>query len=151
MKEGTPQGGVISPLLANICLNPLDHLMSHSGYEMVRYADDMVILCHSAEAAETAMAALREWSAQAGLELHPQKTRIVDIGQPKAHFSAGVLVELDGWTRMRLRSILRTRAAKGRGLDHHRWPDSYFTSIGLFNLEEAQKLELMSLRVAANF
>jgi len=70
-EEGTPQGGVISPLLANIYLNPLDHVMSQSGYDMVRYADDMVILCHSAEAAETAMAALREWRAQAGLELYP--------------------------------------------------------------------------------
>jgi len=84
--EGTPQGGVISPLLANIYLNPLDHLMSRSGHEMVRYADDMVILCPSAEAAETVLQMLREWSAQAGLELHPEKTKIVDMGQPKAHF-----------------------------------------------------------------
>jgi len=84
--EGTPQGGVISPLLANIYLNPLDHLISRSGHEMVRYADDMVILCPSAEAAETVLQMLREWSAQAGLELHPEKTKIVDMGQPKAHF-----------------------------------------------------------------
>ena len=84
--EGTPQGGVISPLLANIYLNPLDHLMSKLGYEMVRYADDMVILCPSAQAAETALQTLREWSAQAGLTLHPEKTKIVDMGPPKAHF-----------------------------------------------------------------
>ena len=218
-EEGTPQGGVISPLLANIYLNPLDHLMSQSGYDMVRYADDMVILCHSAEAAEEAMATLRQWSAQAGLELHPQKTKIVDMGQPKASFEflgykfwhgktsgrirrfirsksakkfretikpftrrtsgqsmsaiaqkleprlegfynyfkharASSLAEMDRWIRVRLRSILRKRAGrrgKSRGLDHHRWPNSYFTSLGLFNLEEAQKLELMSLRRAANF
>ena len=106
--EGTPQGGVISPLLANIYLNPLDHLMSRNGHAMVRYADDMVILCPSAEAAENVLQTLREWSAQAGLELHPEKTKIdsaalrpcgaaraslsvslrsaVDMGQPKAHF-----------------------------------------------------------------
>lgn len=217
--EGTPQGGVISPLLANIYLNPLDHLMSQRGYETVRYADDMVILCHSAEVAENALATLREWSAQAGLELHPQKTKIVDMGQPQAHFdflgyrfwrgktsgrirkfirpksmkkireaikpitrrtsgqsmsaiaqklrprlegfynyfkhaSASALAEMDRWIRVRLRSILRKRAGrrgKGRGLDHHRWPNSYFASLGLFNLEEARKLEHMSLRAAANF
>ena len=84
--EGTPQGGVISPLLANIYLNPLDHLMSRAGHQMVRYADDMVILCPSADAAETVLRTLREWAAQAGLELHPEKTRVVDMGQPKASF-----------------------------------------------------------------
>lgn len=193
--------------------------MRRSGYETVRYADDMVILCHSAEAAEKAMATLREWSAQAALELHPQKTRVVDMGQPQAHFDflgyrfwhgktsgrirrfirpksekkfreaikpftrrtsgqsmsamaqklrprlvgfynyfkharASSLAEMDRWIRVRLRSILRKRAGrrgKGRGLDHHRWPNNYFASLGLFNLEEAQKLELMSLRAAANF
>lgn len=83
---GTPQGGVISPLLANIYLNPLDWLMSQKGLEMVRYADDMVILCESATKAQEAYEILREWMTQAGLELHPQKTKIVDMGQPKASF-----------------------------------------------------------------
>jgi RNA-directed DNA polymerase len=82
-EEGTQQGGVISPLLANIYLIPLDHLMSRSGYETVRYADDMVILCHSTEAVENALAKLCEWRAQAGLELHPQQTKLVDMGKPK--------------------------------------------------------------------
>lgn len=84
--QGTPQGGVISPLLANIYLNPLDWLMSRKGLEMVRYADDMVILCESASKAQEAYKLLCEWMTQAGLELHPQKTKIVDMGQPKAHF-----------------------------------------------------------------
>ena len=84
--EGTPQGGVISPLLANIYLNPLDHLMSQAGHEMVRYADDMVMLCPDASTAEAVLSTLREWAAQAGLSLHPEKTRIVDMGQPGAHF-----------------------------------------------------------------
>ena len=218
-KEGTPQGGVISPLLANIYLNPLDHLMSRSGYELVRYADDMVILCQSAEAAEEALATLRQWSAQAGLELHPQKTKVVDMGQPQAsfeflgykfwrgktsgrikrfirpksekkfreaikphtrrtsgrsmsaiaqklrpqmegfynyfkHAQASALAAADGWVRMRLRSILRKRAGmqgKGRGLDHHRWRNDYFTRLGFFSLEAAQRKEHMSLRKAATF
>jgi len=58
-EEGTPQGGVINPLLANIYLNPPDHLMSKNGQEMVRCANDMVILCASAETAETVMQNLR--------------------------------------------------------------------------------------------
>lgn len=86
LEQGTPQGGVISPLLANIYLNPLDWLMSQKGLELVRYADDMVILCESAVQAQKAYEILSEWMTQAGLELHPQKTRIVDMGQPKAHF-----------------------------------------------------------------
>jgi len=77
-EEGTPQGGVISPLLANIYLDPLDHLMAKSGIEMVRYADDLVLLCRSAQAAQTALAILRDWTAAAGLTLHPEKTRFVD-------------------------------------------------------------------------
>ena len=61
---------------------------------------------------------------------------------------------MDRWVRVRLRSILRKRAGrsgKGRGLDHHRWPNNYFAKLGVFNLEEARTLELMSLRAAANF
>jgi len=76
-QTGTPQGAVISPLLANIYLNPLDHHMAQGGWEMVRYADDFVILCESREEAERALAAVRQWMEQAGLTLHPTKTRIV--------------------------------------------------------------------------
>jgi RNA-directed DNA polymerase len=85
-EAGTPQGGVISPLLANIYLNPLDWLMVKSGYEMVRYADDMVVMCRDAETATKALNQVAHWMQEAGLELHPEKTRIVDMGQPKAHF-----------------------------------------------------------------
>jgi RNA-directed DNA polymerase len=74
---GSPQGAVISPLLSNVYLNPLDHLMAQKGYEMVRYADDFVILCRSREEAERALAMVQEWVATAGLTLHPTKTRIV--------------------------------------------------------------------------
>jgi RNA-directed DNA polymerase len=75
---GTPQGAVISPLLSNIYLNPLDHMLAQRGIEMVRYADDFVILCRSQGEAERALALVQQWTTQAGLTLHPEKTRIVD-------------------------------------------------------------------------
>jgi RNA-directed DNA polymerase len=77
-EEGSPQGAVISPLLSNVYLNPLDQKMAQEGYEMVRYADDFVILCRSADEAARALEAVRAWTAEAGLTLHPTKTRIVD-------------------------------------------------------------------------
>lgn len=80
-ETGSPQGGVISPLLANIFLNDLDHLMAGTGRRMTRYADDFVILCDSQEDAERALADVRTWAGQTGLALHPAKTRIVDLGQ----------------------------------------------------------------------
>lgn len=83
---GTPQGAVLSPLLANIYLHPLDLLMEQNGRRMVRYADDFVILCRTED---EAMAALREvmaWTAANGLTLHPDKTRIVNSQQPGQGF-----------------------------------------------------------------
>jgi RNA-directed DNA polymerase len=77
-ETGTPQGAVISPLLANLYLNPLDHLMAGAGQEMVRYADDFVILCQSQKEADEVLEQLRRWVAGAGLTLHPTKTRIVN-------------------------------------------------------------------------
>jgi RNA-directed DNA polymerase len=80
-EQGTPQGSIISPMLANIYLNPLDHLMEQEGYDMVRYADDFVVLCQSREEAEKALAKITQWTEQAGLKLHPVKTRLVDASQ----------------------------------------------------------------------
>ncbi|RME50009.1 MAG: group II intron reverse transcriptase/maturase, partial [Caldilineae bacterium] len=77
-EEGTPQGAVISPLLSNIYLDPLDQLMARRGFQMVRYADDFVILCRTRREAERALALVQEWTASAGLRLHPEKTRIAD-------------------------------------------------------------------------
>ncbi len=77
-ETGSPQGAVVSPLLSNIYLNPLDHKMAQEGFEMVRYADDFVILCRSPEDAMRALAVVQEWTAEAGLMLHPTKTRIVN-------------------------------------------------------------------------
>ncbi len=80
-EEGTPQGAVISPLLANIFLNPLDHFMAANGHRMVRYADDSVILCRSESQAQSALALMRQWCEENGLTLHPGKTRIADLSQ----------------------------------------------------------------------
>ncbi len=77
-EAGAPQGAVLSPLLSNIYLNPLDHLMAESGHEMVRYADDFVILCRTAEDAQRALERARSWVTEQGLTLHPTKTKIVD-------------------------------------------------------------------------
>jgi len=85
-EAGTPQGGVISPLLANVYLNPLDHLLQRHGYHSLRYADDMVILCRTEAEAQRALDLLKDWSATAGLTLHPEKTRIVDLDVAEASF-----------------------------------------------------------------
>ena len=77
-ERGTPQGAVISPMLANLYLNPLDHQMVEQGWEMVRYADDLVVLCRTQEEAEQALKTLRDWAEEAGLTVHPTKTRIVN-------------------------------------------------------------------------
>jgi RNA-directed DNA polymerase len=73
---GTPQGAVISPLLANIYLHPLDVLMAEKGYQMVRYADDFVVLCKTAEEAQAALAEVKNWVQEAELILHPDKTHV---------------------------------------------------------------------------
>lgn len=208
--EGTPQGAVISPLLANIYLDPLDHLLAEQGLAMVRYADDFVILCRTPEEAQRALALVQQWTATAGLTLHPTKTRIVDVRQEGFDFlgyhfqrarsgichwprkkSLGKLKDtvrtktkrtdgrslrciiidvnrtlqgwfgyfqhslkttfasLDGWVRMRLRSILRRRArrrGRGRGADHQRWPNAFFAEHGLYSLVEAHRLACLSPR-----
>lgn len=80
--EGTPQGAVVSPLLANLYLDPLDHAVAAAGYEMVRYADDFVILCRTADDAQQALALVQRWTGAAGLQLHPTKTQLVDMQGP---------------------------------------------------------------------
>lgn len=77
-EKGTPQGAVISPLLANIYLHPVDTAMLADGYEIIRYADDMVVLCTTEEEAHRALERLRELLSGRGLTLHPTKTKVVD-------------------------------------------------------------------------
>jgi RNA-directed DNA polymerase len=83
---GTPQGAVISPLLANIYLDPLDAHMAALGYAMVRYADDFVVLCKSREEADAALAEIRQFVAENGLALNADKTRVGDCRQPGQGF-----------------------------------------------------------------
>jgi RNA-directed DNA polymerase len=197
-KQGSPQGAVISPLLSNIYLNGLDWKMARKGFEMVRYADDFVVMSASQEEAQKALEQISHWVKENGLQLHPTKTRIVDASQRGGfdflgyHFERGkkwprkksldklkdavrsktrrnngrsmkaicadlnltlkgwfgyfqhsvphVLESTDGYVRGRLRSILRRRMKrKGRakGKDHYRWPNTYFSAVGLFSLKQA--------------
>ena len=85
-EAGVPQGAVLSPVLANAYLNPLDHRMSEIGFQMVRYADDFVILCRTPEEAEAALAEVRTWVESHGLTLHPEKTHIVDSREQSFSF-----------------------------------------------------------------
>ena len=119
-ERGTPQGGVISPLLANLYLNPLDHQMEKAGWETVRYADDFVILCRSAAEAHAALDAVRTWVSEAGLTLHPEKTRVVEASAPGGfdflgyHFERGMK-----WPRAkslgRLKERVRAKTARKDG------------------------------------
>jgi RNA-directed DNA polymerase len=84
---GTPQGGVISPLLANIYLHVLDTEFARRGLgELVRYADDGVVLCRSQAQAGAALEAVREILAGLGLELHPDKTKVADLREGREGF-----------------------------------------------------------------
>jgi RNA-directed DNA polymerase len=83
---GTPQGAVLSPLLANLYLHPLDLLMEQNGYRMVRYADDFVILCASEAEAAAALGQVTAWVQANGLTLHPDKTRTGDCLRPGQGF-----------------------------------------------------------------
>lgn len=109
-ESGTPQGGVVSPLLANLYLNPLDHEMARAGWQMVRYADDFVVLCRSAEEAHAALEQVERWVKAEGLTLHPQKTRIVDMRERGGfdflgyHFERGMR-----WPRSKSMQKLRDR------------------------------------------
>ena len=83
---GVPQGAVLSPVLANLYLNELDHQMAARGNQMVRYADDFVILCRSQAEAEAALEEVRRWVETNGLTLHPDKTHIVDCREKSFSF-----------------------------------------------------------------
>jgi RNA-directed DNA polymerase len=84
---GTPQGGVISPLLANVFLHAFDRAWAESGTgELVRYADDFVVLCSSRSQAEEAARRATAMLADLGLQLHPDKTRVVDLREGREGF-----------------------------------------------------------------
>lgn len=85
-ETGSPQGAVISPLLSNIYLHEVDKAMKMAGYEMVRYADDFVILCRSQSEAEAALLRVSELIHERGLSLHADKTSLVNTQQSGASF-----------------------------------------------------------------
>lgn len=106
---GTPQGAVISPLLANCYLHPLDQRMAERGWHMVRYADDFVVLCASAAQAQAALAEVREWVEANGLQLHPDKTHVGDCREAGQGFDfLGYRFEA-GQRRVRKKSMQKLR------------------------------------------
>jgi len=122
--QGTPQGSGISPLLANIYLNPLDHQMSQANKEIVRYADDFVICCRTEAEAQEALAKVAVFAEAAGLKLHPEKTRIVNAAQKGGFDFLGYHFERyrEGgglkWPRKKsqekLRATIREKTQRGR-------------------------------------
>ena len=78
-KRGTPQGGVVSPLLSNILLTPFDREMRSRGYQLTRYADDWLITCTSAAQARAALETATRVLLKLGVQINPRKTRIVHI------------------------------------------------------------------------
>jgi RNA-directed DNA polymerase len=122
-EDGTPQGAVISPLLANVYLDPLDHAMEKAGIEMIRYADDFIVLCRTRADAEEALCRIREWISEAGLTLHPEKTQIVDALTMGFDFLGYHFAKGTRWPRKKslrkLKEMIRakTRRTNGHSLD----------------------------------
>lgn len=119
-EQGTPQGAVISPLLANLYLNALDHLMAEAGYEMTRYADDFVVQCVSEEQAREALARIQQWAEENGLTVHPTKTRIVDATQEGGfdflgyHFERGMKWPRDK-SMKKFKDAIRRKTRRNQG------------------------------------
>jgi RNA-directed DNA polymerase len=120
-EQGSPQGAVISPLLANLYLHPVDVAVAASGFEMIRYADDLVILCRTESEALGALHLLGDLSAGRGLILHPEKTRLVDVSLPGEgfdflgyHFEGGTR-----WPRAKslkkLKDTVRSKTRRSHG------------------------------------
>lgn len=205
-ETGTPQGAVMSPLLANVYLHPVDTAMRQAGYTLIRYADDMVVMCRTREEANDALRKLKELLEARGLQLHPDKTRLAHLmvrpgfqflgyvfydeyrdprgsskdklhatvrsktkltnGNSFAEIIPSLNATLRGWynyfkycsgssfawqeidqrVRFRLRAILDKRRKggrkrrRGRGYANIRWPNAYFTELGLFSLVSSCKL-----------
>lgn len=118
---GTPQGAVISPLLANLYLHPLDSLMHAQGYHMVRYADDFVVMCASFEEAKAALSEVCAWVEENELTLHPEKTHVGNcVVEGQGFEFLGYRFEAGKrWVRKKslksLRDRIRSRTGRSRG------------------------------------
>ena len=119
-ERGTPQGAVISPLLANVYLNPLDHAVAKHGWEMVRYADDFVVLCRTEAEAQAVLDYLRQWTSEAGLTLHPLKPRVVNASSEGFDFLGWTFRSGQKWPRkkslQKLQDKLRPLTRRSNGL-----------------------------------
>lgn len=117
--QGSPQGAVISPLLANIYLDPLDKMMAARGYAMVRYADDFVILCRAREDALAALELVRSWVTENGLTLHPDKTRVCNCRPRGFEFLGYRFGARHRYVRRKsldkLKDTIRTKTRRNRG------------------------------------
>jgi RNA-directed DNA polymerase len=121
-ERGSPQGAVISPLLANLYLHPVDMAMAAAGHEMIRYADDFVVLCRSRNEAEKALDLVQRLVLERGLTLHPDKTHVVDIASPGQGFDF-LGYHFEGGTRRPRKKSLKKlkdaiRAKTGRSNGH---------------------------------
>lgn len=116
---GAPQGAVLSPLLSNIYLDPLDHLLAARGYQMVRYADDFVILCQTAAEAASALEVVQHWVTENELTLHPTKTKVVQAEQDGFDFLGYHFRGRKHWVReksvKKLRETLKPLTQRNNG------------------------------------
>jgi RNA-directed DNA polymerase len=127
---GTPQGGVISPLLANIVLNHMDWQLHNAGYAFVRYADDFVVVCESTHRAEEAHLFVESILDKLGLRLSPSKTKIVSYG--KGYSFLGFVLSSRS-RRMRTISVKKFKRKSRR--DNSKLRVKSFTKLGLLTLE----------------
>jgi RNA-directed DNA polymerase len=158
--SGTPQGAVLSPLLANVYLHQLDLTLHRNGSKMVRYADDWVVLCRSMEEAKDALSQIQSWIDKNGLQLSADKTHIGSSLQPGYGFEfLGYRFESGRRyvrskslkkfkDKIRLRAVRRKqkkRPGSGRtGRDHRQWPNAFFAERGLFTMYKAYVLACQS-------
>jgi len=120
-EQGTPQGAVVSPLLANIYLHPLDEIITEAGHKMIRYADDFVILCKSESEAKAVLKKLQKWTQDNELTLHPEKTHIGNSMEPGHGFEfLGYRFEAGNRTvrkksLQKLRDSIRAKTKRSQG------------------------------------
>ena len=148
---GTPQGGVISPLLANVYLHAFDRAWAERGIgEVIRYADDFVVLCKTQEQAEQAQEAATAILGELGLSLHPDKTRVVDLREGRqgfdflgCHFHARMSGKL--WEQRRIIRYYLQRWPSVRSMKRARARIKAFTGRNMVGMELKVVIERLNL------